>query len=291
MVMRSSIKDASRRAQSGMSRATLRELNSKPYWSEAKQLDVMAGETASDVEWAQSYGSVSVPAKQDKDEKQQKAQQQSSPGGAGGAGGTPGQQGQQPKGDAAEAIVGYMNGSRSHPVILAIGDRRHQLLELEEGDVAQHRLKDDRQQVLLSKDGTYLSTRQDKLTRIALVPKQGQDDQQQQQGGAQKGGGPGGQKQKKSYGQKSAKDDNKKSEIAIEQNGQTTYSQHGEAYGSQKGGSDSTIHWEKDKKKSAQSTEKHTHIRFKEHRIWNEDEGNFWTMPCLVKKDQHCKEG
>jgi len=291
MVMRTSTRDASRRSQTGMSRATLRELNSKTLWSEAKQIDVMASETASDVEYAESYGTTSVPAKQDEeDEQQQKKQQQQTSqgnGGPGGSGGTPGEEGEQPKGDAAEAIVGYMNGSRSHPVILAIGDRRHRLKELEEGDVAQYRLKDDRQQVLLHKDGTYISTRQDKVLRAALVPKQTDDSQQKagpQQSGQQ-------QKKQKTYGQKSARDDNKQSEIAIEQNGTTTYSRHGEAYSSQKGGSDATTHWENDKKKSTQVTEDHTHIRFKEHRIFNDKDGNWCTSPLLVKKDQYCKEG
>src|SRR5262249_5301090 len=147
----------------------------------------------------------------------------------------------------------YINGSRSHPVIIAIDDRRHRLKELDEGDVAFYRLKDDRQQVLMHKDGTYLSTRDDKVMRIALVPKP-QDDQQQQQAPGPQQSGQQGQKKKKELGQKSARDDNKKSEVAIEQNGQETYSRHSETYGTQKGGSDSTIHYEKDKKKSAQST-------------------------------------
>ena len=291
MVMRTSTRDASRRAQTSMSRATLRELNSKTLWSEAKQIDVMASETATDVEYAESYGTTSVPAKQDKDDDQQKQQpkqqQAGGDGGPGGSGGTPSEEGEQPKGDAAEAIVAYLNGSRSHPVILAIGDRRHRLKELEEGDVAQYRLKDDRQQFLLHKDGTYLSTRDDKVFRAALVPKEQKD--QQQAAGSQQAKSQ--QKEQKTYGQKSARDDNKKSEIAIEQNGQQTYSQHGQQYATQKGGSDSTIHTQKSKTKSAQSTDKHTHIRFNEHRIFNDDEGNWCTSPLLVKKDQHCKEG
>src|SRR5262245_47450942 len=174
MVMRSTLKDAARRAQTHASRATLRELNTKPYWTEAKGIDVMVSETHTDVEFIENYGATSVPVKQDEEEnKQQKQPQQASqdngPGGAGA--GSEGEQGDQPKGDSAEAIVLYINGSRSHPVIIAIGDRRHRLLELEEGDVAQHRLKDDRQQLLLHKDGTYVSTRDDKVLRIALVPK------------------------------------------------------------------------------------------------------------------------
>jgi phage gp45-like len=302
MVTRTTLRNASQRAQSYASRATLRELNSKTQWSEAKHIDVFPGETATDVEYAENYGGTSVPAKQDEDEDKQQGQQKQSSGGdsgAGGAGGTPGEENEQPKGDAAEAIVLYLNGSRSHPVIISVGDRRHRLLELEEGDVAQHRLKDDRQQMLYSKDGTYISTRSDKVMRIALVEKQ-QDDkqqtpaqQQQANGASGAGGGQSGgtQKKKKTMGQKSAKDDNKKSSVAIEQNGSTTYSQHGESYSSQKGGSDSTTHYGKDKKKSGQSTEQHTHIRFQDHRIFNDEEGNWWTSPCLVKKDKYCKEG
>ena len=37
MVIRTSTRDASQRAQTSASRATLREMNSKPYWNEAKQ--------------------------------------------------------------------------------------------------------------------------------------------------------------------------------------------------------------------------------------------------------------
>lgn len=301
MAMRTTLKDTGRRSQTSSSRGTLRKTDTKPYWSEV-DVDVMVGETHTGVEFIENYGSTMHPAKQDEEEDDQKQGQQAQAGGGGdgpggGGAGSDAEFGEQPKGDAAEPVIMYLNGSRSHPVVVAMGDRRHRLLELEEGDVANHRLKDDRQQVLLSKDGTYVSTRQDKVFRTALVPKQDDKQQtpsQQQQAngaaGGTSGSGGGKEKKQKTYGQKSAKDDNKKSEIAIEQNGSTTYSQHGKAYASQKGGSDSTVHYEKDKKKSAQSTDMHTHIRFKDHRIWNEEPGNFWTIPCLVKKDEHCKE-
>lgn len=298
MVVRSSTRNASRMASLSLSRATVREVNSKPFWNEVKQLDVFPGETASDVEFIENYGSTMVPAKQDKDEEEQQQQGQGQQGGGGdgsGPGGL-GEDGEQPKGDAPEAIVGYMNGSRSHPVVLGMGDRRHRLLELEEGDVAQHRLKDDRQQMLYSKDGTYISTRSDKLMRIALVPKQDEQQQtpsqQQQANGARGGGatsGGGKEKKQKTMGQKSAKDDNKKSQVSIEQNGQVTTSQHGDAYAAQKGGSDSSTYW-KDRKKSTQVTEEHAHIRFQDNRIYNDKDGNWCTSPLLVKKDAYCKE-
>jgi len=294
MVTRTSLRNASQRAQSYASRATLRELNSKPQWAEAKFIDVFPGETASDVEYAENYGGTSVPAKQDEEEqKQQQGKQQDS--GDGGSG-TPGEENEQPKGDAAEAIVLYLNGSRSHPVIISVGDRRHRLLELEEGDVAQHRLKDDRQQMLYSKDGTYISTRSDKVMRIALVEKQQEQQQtpsQQQQangaGAPSSGSGGGTQKKKKTMGQKSAKDDNKKSQVALEQNGTQTYSQHGQYYTAQRGGSDVSNYYDS-RKKSSQATDKHVHIRFMDNRIWVDEDGHWSELPILQKKDKHCKE-
>ena len=201
---------------------------------------------------------------------------------------------------SAHGFMNFPGGNRSMGYVGVMDDRRHRLKELDKGDTAFYRGKDDKQQFHMHEKGTYLTTRDDKVFRAALVAK-AQDDQQQQpqgRGGGGAQGGAGGGKDdkdeagnKKPQGQKSARDDNMKSQVAIEQNGTTTYSQYGEAYGSQKGGSDSTVHWGKDKKKSAQSTEMHTHIRFGEHRIYNDKDGNFWTIPCLVKKDEHCKEG
>ena len=289
MVNRTSVRDASRRAQTHASRATLRELNSKPYWAEAKQLDIMANETATDVEYAEGYGATGVPAKQDPEDDDQQggeSSQASVGGGPGGEGGTQGAQGKQPKGDAAEAIVIYLNGSRSHPVIISIGDRRHRLVELEEGDYALHRLKDDRQQVLLHKEGTFLSTRNDKVMRIALVPKP-QDDQQQQDqgrgGGAQQGG-----KKKKSYGQKTAKPDNEKSDVYIDQRAAVTDVGHQEAHAAVRGSDASTFHG--DRKRSTQATNQHSHLRTMENRIFTDEQGCWSETPIQVKKDRYCKD-
>jgi phage gp45-like len=295
MAVRTTLKDTGRRSQTSMSRGTLRKLDSKPYWSEV-DIDVMASETHTGVEFVENYGSTMVPAKQDEEEegqKQPKQQQASSGGdgeaGGGGAGSDP-EFGEQPKGDAAEPIVMYLNGSRSHPVVVAMGDRRHRLLELEEGDVANHRLKDDRQQVLLSKDGTYVSTRDDKIFRTALVPKETKDDAQQAQAPARGGGGQQQQgKKQKTYGQKSAKDDNKKSQVALEQNGKETFSQHGQFYSSVRGGSDSST-YHQDRKHSAQATDEHVHVRFNDNRIWVDKDGHWSELPILQKKDKHCKE-
>lgn len=289
MVSRTSTKDAGRRSQSSMSRGTLRKTNSKSLWNEL-DIDVLKGESPTGVEWVENYGSTVHPAKQDEDEDEGKKKKGKQSGGT--EGGSAGTVGEQPEGDAAEPIVGYMNGARDHPVVLAVGDRRHRLKELEEGDVAQHRLKDDRQQMLLSKDGTYISTRDDKIMRVALVPKEPPPEQQQgqqQTRGAGPGEGQQGGKQKKTYGQKSAKDDNKKSQVALEQNGKETFSQHGQFYSSVRGGSDSSAYYE-NRKKSAQATQDHVHVRFEDNRIWVDKEGHWSEMPIQQKKDRHCKD-
>ena len=307
MVMRSGSGDSANRVQTNASRATLRELNSKTFWSEAKQLDVMDSETHSDVEFAENYGSTMVPAKQDEDEQQQgQKQQDSGTGGSdpgGGGAGSQGEEGEQPQGDAAEAIVLYLNGSRSHPVIIAMGDRRHRALELEEGDVMNHRLKDDRQQFLMAKDGTYLSTRNDKVMRIALVdpkdtgtPKPKQQQGQQPTAGqtaatSSSGGGTGQggqqQKQEKKYGQKSAKDDNKGSKINIQQDKNATTVQHEDGYSSQRKDDSSIYHG--DRTKSVQATKEHAHLRTEGNRIFTDKSGCWSTVPIQQKKDGHCK--
>jgi len=81
------------------------------------------------------------------------------------------------------------------------------------------------------------------------------------------------------------------STVWVEQNGTNTQSVHGDAYATQQTGSDSSTHWEKDKKKSTQCTDEHVHIRFKDHRIFNDKDGNWCTSPLLVRKDGYCKEG
>ena len=150
-------------------------------------------------------------------------------------------------------------------------------------------MKDDRQQFLLSKDGTYLSTRNDKVMRIALVDKEPPPEQQQGQQQMRSGGQAQGGKKKKTYGQKSAKDDNKKSQVALEQNGKETYSQHGQFYASVRGGSDSSTYYDK-RTKSTQATQDHVHVRFEDNRIWVDKDGHWSESPIMQKKDRHCKE-
>jgi len=271
--IRTTVTDAARRAQSNASRATLREADDDHLWQEMKALDVTHSETHTGVERAQQYGFTCVPAKQDQEEQQQQQQDQSqgaSTGSLGGGGGGTSSSDeadvndQQPQGDAAEAIIMYLNGSRSHPVVVSVDDRRHRLKGLEEGDVAHYRLKDDRQQIHLHKDGTYISARDDKTIRMAMVPKQQQGQQQQQQQGQQQGNG---QQQKKEYGQKSARDDNVQSSMSVELNGQAATMIHGQGH--------------------VQATPKHAHIRTGGNRIFTDTDGHWSVEPIMLKKDKH----
>ena len=183
-------------------------------------------------------------------------------------------------------IIGYL-GSHSHPVVLAIDDRRHRLKELEAGDNALHRLQDDRQQFLMHKEGTYLSTRDDKTMRIALVPK---PDDQQQGGGEQTRGGStgGGEKKKKEKGQKSARDDNLKSQVYIDQSAAVTDVGHGQHHAAVRGSDAST--YNQDRKRSTQVTNEHSHLRTMDNRIFTDEQGCWSETPIQVKKDRYCKE-
>lgn len=299
---RFSLEEVGLRVMGNASRATLREFNDKPLWGEAKELDVLKSETHTGVEVARNYGFTSVPVKQDPEEGGKpmppQARQPGDP-----------DMGEQPKGAAAEAIVLYLNGSRSHPVVIAMGDRRHRLYELEEGDSAQYRLRDDRQQILMHKDGTYISTRDDKQLRLALVPKPEAKPTSPPPapaavtamaaapatgaGGGTDGSDGGGAKDKdardkEKYGQKSARDDNLKSVIYIEQTNGVTTIRHSSHYSAVRGDDASMYHG--DRKKSMQVTDEHSHLRTGDFRIYTDDGGCWSDVPMLVRKDGYCKE-
>jgi len=228
----------------------------------------MHGESRQKIEAPQNYGFTSVVAKADKDDK----------------GNITG---------SAEGIMSAIGGSSSHAVVGVMDDRRHRLKDLKPGDSGMYRGKDDRQQFHMAEDGNYLSARNDRKTRIALVEPPKQDDQQQQSSQSRGGGGTSGgkddKKSKKPTGQKPAMDDNKKSNIAFEQNGKETFSQHGDYYNSVRGGSDSSTYYQ-NRKKSTQATDEHVHVRFNDNRIWVDKDGHWSEMPILQKKDKHCKD-
>jgi phage gp45-like len=197
---------------------------------------------------------------------------------------------------SAEAFMSFPGGNRSFGYVGVMDDPRHRVKELAPGDNCQYRGKDDRQQMHMSKDGNYYTSRNDRVQRLALVdpPKDDKKQEQAPAGGQQQAKGGGDDKDaagnKKPKGQKLATDDNKKSEIALEQNGKETYSRHGEYYNSVRGGSDSSV-YHKDRKISSQATDKHVHMRFKDMaKIWVDEDGHWSEGPIMQKKDKHCKE-
>jgi phage gp45-like len=118
----------------------------------------------------------------------------------------------------AESVIHYMGGNRSFPVAGPIDDRRHRLRDLDQGDTAMFRTKDDYQQFHMTQDGGFWSGPKDKTLRLALIDKQTQQDQQQQAGqqsnGGSGGGGSGQQSGKKQLtGQQSVKKDNQQAKI------------------------------------------------------------------------------
>src|SRR6185503_4506384 len=61
----------------------------------------------------------------------------------------------QPRGKAAEALVSYVNGSRSHAVAMLV-DRRVRPYNMKEGDAALYHASGTEQKVYLNDDGVYL---------------------------------------------------------------------------------------------------------------------------------------
>ena len=140
--------------------------------------------------------------------------------------------------DSAEGMVSFMGGNRSFPVMGPTDDRRHRLFNLAKdaakGAVAMFGLREWGQQFLNTEDGMHMTGNKEKKIRISLVEnKNGKQQQQGQQQQADAGGGRGGAtsgsgKQEKEKGQKTLHKE--QTDIAIEQNGKETSSQHGQHY-------------------------------------------------------------
>jgi hypothetical protein len=119
--------------------------------------------------------------------------------------------------DGAETFISFMGGNRSFPVAGPMDDRRHRLHELEKGDTAMFRGKDDQQQFHMTKDGGFWSGPQGKTLRMALVPPK-QQQQQQAQALASPGAQSGQQGSQQQRGQKPVKKDNQDSKYFVELN-------------------------------------------------------------------------
>ena len=220
----------------------------------------------------------------------------------------------------AEGFMNFMGGNRTFPVCGVMDDRRHRLINLAKdaakGAVAFFGLKDWGQQFLNTDDGMYMTGNTQKKIRMALVQNQNGQTQQQQPGQqalprkfksksgvefdietfvveprATNGGGGGGgsgsggqQGTSQPTGQKTLHKED--STIWFQQDSTQAQSNHGDALGRQKGGSDSTVFYGTDN--SCQSTDGHSHIMGKGTHIWVSG-GCFSDMPIIVVKDTMCK--
>jgi phage gp45-like len=121
MSMRSAARDAARRAFISISRGTIVKADDTKRWQEVEVRGEL-GERYKNVEHVHPYGFSATP-KPPADDKTH---------------------------EAAEAIIVFPDGSRSHPIVLAVGDRRYRLQLKGDGEVALH--DDQGQQVYLARD-------------------------------------------------------------------------------------------------------------------------------------------
>ena len=195
--------------------------------------------------------------------------------------------------DSAEAVISFMGGNRSFPVAGAMDDRRHRLFGLDHGDSAMFRTAQDAQQFHMSNKGTFWSTRNDRVNRIALVP----PPQQQQQGGgaggqaatrdgaAGGGGAAGGQSGGQQKGQKSLLDANQKSDTFIEQSSDHVHLARGNGHLIVK--DNEVCGYYGDESISFRVTADHVHIRFKGNSIFVDKGGCWSSVPIQLAPDGH----
>jgi phage gp45-like len=147
MATRTTLTDTTRKARMGTARATIREFDDDHLMQQVKKADVYHSETPSDFERWQPVGMTAFPIKQQEDQ-QKKSQQKS-------GGEDDGWNHDQPTGPAAEAIMMYVGGSRSHPVAM-VDDRRVRPYGMSEGEGAHYAPDGSEQMVLFKENGTYI---------------------------------------------------------------------------------------------------------------------------------------
>jgi phage gp45-like len=132
----------------GTARATIREFDDDHLMQQVKSADVHHSETPTDFERWQPVGMTAFPIKQQEDPDQKKSQQAS-----------PDETGDwnhdQPTGPAAEAVMLYIGGHRSHPVAM-VDDRRVRPYGMSEGEGAHYAPDGSEQMVLFKENGTYI---------------------------------------------------------------------------------------------------------------------------------------
>jgi len=156
MAIRTTLSQVARQAQMSMSRATIREFDDDHLMQEVKQADVYYSETPSDFERWQMVGMTSFPLKQEEEEKKkptEKKKEEVTP--ERNMTGEVDFNDDQPKGAAAEAVMLYLNGQRSHPVGI-VDDRRVRPYGMSEGEGAHYAPDGSEQMVLFKENGTYV---------------------------------------------------------------------------------------------------------------------------------------
>jgi len=154
---RTTLARANGMARMNSGRATIREIDDEHLMQEIKKADGMYSETHSNegtsLERFQMVGLTAVPLKQFEEEQ---GSQQGGGGQQQGGGAEGGQfNDKQPKGKAAEAVMLYLNGSRSHAVGL-IDDRRVRPYKMKPGDASLYHAAGTEQKVYISDDGAFL---------------------------------------------------------------------------------------------------------------------------------------
>jgi phage gp45-like len=157
----------------GGSRGTVREFDDNHLVQQIKYADVFHSETTSDFERFQPVGLTSVPLKQEqKKQAQQNQQGEQQPQSSGGQPNISayGGNANQPTGKAAEVMMNYMNGSRSHPVGGLTDDERVRPYAMKEGESAMYAVSGTGQMLFHNDSGSY-------LVATNNPPEQSQDNQ------------------------------------------------------------------------------------------------------------------
>jgi phage gp45-like len=148
MSVRTTLAQTRRTAGMTLSRATIREVNDDNLIQEVKQADVFYSESPTNFERWQPVGMTAVPVKQQADTQPKNTNTQNFPA-------EEDWNHDQPTGPAAEAVMLYIGGSRSHPIAM-VDDRRVRPYGMSEGEGAHYAPDGSEQMVLFKDNGTYV---------------------------------------------------------------------------------------------------------------------------------------
>lgn len=315
MSVRTTLAQTRRVAGMTLSRATIREFDDDHLIQEVKQADVHYSESPTAFERWQPVGMTAFPIKQQEDQQKKKDAGKDFP---------PGEDWnhEQPTGPAAEAVMLYIGGQRSHPIAM-VDDRRVRPYEMSEGEGAHYAPDGSEQMVLFKENGTYVvsldgksvkdpkanKTRFASLRHVTKKMQTHKIDKKQDQGSQQSGGAAqaqqfadsssSGQQQKEKYKHEG---DSVNTEVRVTANriefragdklvghydkGSNTWEIY-ESGGKCKlhiDGSKITCQYQ-DNSKSMRVDANHTHIRHGSNMIWVDDAGCWSSVPIEVKVD------